>query len=73
MSENQPTLLTVEQAYRAMFIFLDAYYQVTKADDVGALLGSMAYMGDGEPLDPALWGEWETAVQSAFSISQQAN
>jgi len=46
------------QAYRAMFYFLEAYYERTGADDVGALLGSMQLLEDGMPADSAIWSEW---------------
>lgn len=61
------TDLTARQAYLAMYSFLDDYYQRTKSDDVGSLLGSMSLLVDGTPADPAIEGEWSTAVQSALS------
>ena len=59
--------LTLNQAYLAMYSFLDAHYQRTKADDVGALLGSMSYLPDGGPADPAIAEDWRAAVQAALT------
>jgi hypothetical protein len=50
-----------------MFAFLDAHYQRTKADDVGALLGSMSFLPDGAPADPAIAEDWRAAVQAAVT------
>lgn len=59
--------LTTDQAYRAMFSFLEKYYEATGADDVGALLGSMNLLEDGRPADSAIWTDWCNAVQQALA------
>jgi hypothetical protein len=61
--------LTPKQAYLAMYSFLESHYQRSKADDVGALLGSMSLLPDGMPADPAIASDWRLAVQSALSGS----
>lgn len=61
------TTMTQEQAYRAMFSFLEKYYEATNADDVGALLGSMNLLDDGRPADPAMWADWCKAVEDALA------
>jgi hypothetical protein len=48
------TAMTAEQAYAAMFFFLDRLYASTKSDDLGGLSGSMALLGGGSPADPAI-------------------
>jgi len=65
--------LTSKQAYLAMYSFLDAHYQRTKADDVGALLGSMSFLPDGVPLDPVVAEDWRVALQAAISGSVDAS
>lgn len=35
-------------AYTAMYEFLVGYYERTKSDDVGALLGGMSLLADGD-------------------------
>lgn len=59
--------LTVEQAYAAMFRFLEVYYRDTKSDDVGALLGSMSLLPDGFTADPAIISEWLAACRDVLS------
>jgi len=54
--------LNALQAYRAMFAFLERYYERTHADEIGALLGSMALLEDGKPMDEALWRDWTGIV-----------
>ena len=65
--------LTSKQAYLAMYSFLDAHYQRTKADDVGALLGSMSFLPDGVPANPAIAEDWLAAVQAAVAGAVDAN
>ncbi len=59
-------LLSDEDAYRAMFLFLEGYYELTKADDVAALLGSMSILQDGKPADMAMWSEWQSAIDATI-------
>jgi hypothetical protein len=65
--------LTPEQAYLAMYAFLEAHYSRSKADDVGALLGSMSLLPDGTPADVAIERDWELAVQSSLAGTVNAN
>ena len=64
--------LTPAQAYLAMYSFLEAHYQRTKSDDIGALLGSMSLLPDGGSADPAVLHEWQAAVDAALSGSVDA-
>jgi hypothetical protein len=64
--------LSPQQAFLAMYSFLDAHYQRSKADDVGALLSSMSLLLDGRPADPAVESDWAAAVQAAMSGSVEA-
>jgi hypothetical protein len=59
--------LTREQAYLAMYSFLEGHYERSRADDVGALLGSMSLLPDGRPADPAFVEDWRLAVEAALS------
>jgi len=65
--------LTSKQAYLAMYAFLDARYQRTKTDDVRALLGSMSFLPDGVPVDPAIAEDWRAAVQAAVTGAVDAH
>jgi hypothetical protein len=58
--------LSAPQAYAAMYAFLEARYQMTMSDDLGALLGSMSLLEDGTPADPAIGSDWEVAVSQAI-------
>ena len=58
--------LTEKQAFVAMIEFLDNYYQQTKSDDIGALLGSLQVLEDGKPADPAMWHDWLECVKKTL-------
>jgi hypothetical protein len=57
--------LSTREAYEAMFRFLEAHYDRTGSDELGALLGGLAIDEDGEPMDPAAWTDWLAAVRIA--------
>ena len=63
MKEN----LTLIEAYKAMYGFLSSYYfQMNKPNEIGALLGDLRILPDGEPVDPAAWDDWLEAVQKVL-------
>lgn len=57
--------MTPNQAYRAMFIFLDDRYSKLPSDALGALLGELTQLHDGKPADPAIDADWQRAVRLA--------
>lgn len=60
------TRLTVLEAYKAMYAYLDHYYfQIGEPDEIGALLGDLRLLDDGTPVDPAAWTDWLDAVKKA--------
>ena len=63
--------LTVNEAYRAMFIFLEQYYERDgcQSDDIAVMLSGMAQTiwDDGGTNDPAQWSDWLKAVRTAKS------
>lgn len=66
--------LSVEQAYRSMFYFLEKEYERTNADEIGGLLGSLSWhitAGHG-PADPGAWQDWQEAVHKAISECESA-
>ena len=65
--------LSEQEAYAAMFAFLEYHYSLTKSDDLGALLGSMALLPDKSPADPAIWEEWLEAIEKAASGNVNLN
>jgi hypothetical protein len=58
--------LSTDGAYRAMFRFLEVYYDRTGSDQLGALLGGLAIDEDGQPMDPAAWEDWLAAVDDVM-------
>jgi hypothetical protein len=65
-------MINEEQAYKAMFRFLENYYELTKSDDIGDLLGGMnqELFADGRPADPAMWEDWQTALREVLASPQ---
>ena len=67
--------LTIRQAFDAMVFFLENYYNETKSDDIGVLLGelSLQIWGDGMTGDPAAWDHWMESVQKVLMPDTQEN
>ena len=59
--------LTINEAYEAMYCFLESLYDSTKSDELGSMLGNMSYLGDGKVADPAVWDDWVKAVKKVKS------
>ncbi len=55
--------LTVEEAYRAMFHYLEHVYDETRSKELAEMLGSMSLLEDGKPADTAVWEDWIQAVK----------
>ena len=50
--------LNENQAFQAMVLFLEEYYERGKSDDIAMLLSSLILLEDGSTADPAMWGDW---------------
>lgn len=61
--------LDARLAYMAMVNFLEKYYELTQADEIGDLLSSMTIWGDGKPADAAIWSDWLEAIERALAQS----
>jgi hypothetical protein len=61
------TTMTPEQAYAAMYYFLEDYYGRGRPDGIGGMLGGMSLLGDGGTADPAVKFDWQRAVQRAMT------
>ncbi|PXF62586.1 hypothetical protein [Kangiella spongicola] len=59
--------ITTKQGYLAMIAFLENYYSLTNADEIGALLGGLSLLPDGSSADPAAISDWDDAVQKVLS------
>ncbi|PTB24172.1 hypothetical protein C9I56_35405 [Paraburkholderia caribensis] len=61
--------LTTAEAFHAMLIFLDRYYERggRQSEDIATLLSgiSQTLWADGSTNEPAQWHDWLTAVQAA--------
>ena len=62
-------LLSPEQSFRAMFIFLSEYYKRTRSGaELGDVLGDIQLNErDGMPADPAAWGDWLSAIDTVLA------
>ena len=54
--------LNEEEAFKAMVIFLERYYNETHSDDIGSLLSDLILLDDKRTADPAAWNDWINAV-----------
>lgn len=67
-TENK--LITIRQAYIATLHFLEEYYERTKSDEIGGLLGGFLLLEDGMPADPAAWEDWLEAVEKMITENE---
>ena len=57
--------ITIKQAYKAMYLYLEGLYEMTGSDDLAGFLGSMSILEDGKPADGAVWSDWIEAVDKS--------
>jgi hypothetical protein len=60
-------MITIKEAYKAMYIYLERLYEMTGSDDLAGFLGSMSTLQDGSLADEAVWDDWLEAVEAAKS------
>lgn len=65
--------LNEKEAFKAMFLYLDRFYQLTKLDDIGWLLGAMSILPDGETADPAVWNDWIDCLMKVKENPEKVN
>ena len=53
--------MTEEQAFAAMYFFLEENWKLNNSLEVGFLLGITSLLPDGKPVDPAMWQMWREA------------
>ena len=68
--EDNDCKVTINEAYRSMVYFLEDYYELTKSDEIGGMLGGLALLSDGRPADDACWEDWLKAVKRAQNDSE---
>ncbi len=59
--------ITLEEAFKAMFVFLDRYYDRGGGGELADVLSDIQLMSDGKPADPAQWKDWIDAVSTVKS------
>lgn len=57
--------ITITEAYKAMYLYLENLYQLTGSDDLAGFLGSMSMLQDGKPVDETVWEDWLEAIDQA--------
>ena len=65
-------LLSAEQAFRAMFLYLNEFYNRTEGKaELGEVLGDIQMNNkNGLPMDPAAWDDWLSAVDAVHDQSK---
>ena len=64
MSADEDTL-TVQQAFLAMFNFLEIHFERLGPGEIGTVLSEISLLPDGGTLDPAAWDDWMNSVRKA--------
>lgn len=61
--------MNLRESYLAMFYLLDGYYDTTKNNILGIILGSLNpnLFNDGMPADSAAWIDWKNCIQKTFN------
>ena len=57
--------ITITEAYKAMYLYLENLQQLTGSDDLAGFLGSMSMLEDGKPVDETIWEDWLEAIDQA--------
>jgi hypothetical protein len=57
--------LSNQEAYAAMYAFLENWWELTKSVDLAGLLGSMSLLPNGSPVDAAISEYWAEALAKA--------
>jgi hypothetical protein len=61
-------LLSFEHAYRAMFRYIEEYWErIGRPADLGDLLGLMRYTPGTGTAGPSMWQRWMAAVEKVLS------
>lgn len=63
----EDTKITKDEAFLAMYAFLEKHYALTGSDDVGGLLGSLSLLPDGNSADPAVREDWEESIEKVLA------
>jgi hypothetical protein len=64
--------MTVEQAYRAMLVFLERELELTESSDLADLVSEYKLGDDGRCRNPEIWEEWMEAVGKVVEPDKSA-
>lgn len=70
---DDKTKLSLQEAYAAMYRFLEHEYEMTGSDEIGGMLGSMSLLEDGGTADPAVWSGWIQSVEKVVAGDDDIN
>lgn len=65
--------LTKQQAFLAMFAYLEIHFKRFGPGEVGTVLSELSLLPDGGTFDPAAWDDWIKCVQKAKHGEVDAN
>lgn len=65
--------MTEEEAYAAMFIYLDEIWKIHKWEPLAIILGDLALLEDGSSADPVAMQDWKAAVARARAGEKAGN
>lgn len=65
--EQRDSRITVNQAFRAMILFLEMYYKGFDSDILAGILSDLQICPDGETADPATGKEWLECLKKAIA------
>lgn len=65
--EDDKKILSLDEAYDAMFDFLDNYYERTRSEEIAGLLSDLQILTDGRSCDPAAMQDWEASVKKILN------
>jgi hypothetical protein len=65
--DDQDILLTAEEAFAAMFEFLNRYWEEFKTANLADVLGDLQPGLGGHSSDPAAWTEWLRSVEAVLA------
>lgn len=57
--------ITITEAYKEMYLYLENLYKLTGSDDLAGFLGSMSMLKDGKPVEETVWEDWLEAIDQA--------
>jgi hypothetical protein len=63
-----PLLISEREAFIALRLFLEQFY-ARAGNDMETLIADVTLEADGEPLDPAAWGDWLRCIAAAKEAS----